>query len=214
MLKQIYLLYLICFLFHLLPVDSAASEWVVLRNIDRSKKSERIRYAKFLKEQHYQIPYMVIPELTPDEETWIKNREKAISDVLNTIKGPLGETEKGRAWLSMNGSYISSTLYLQKKSKGALENVLSVLNSLIESEKVDLDVRWEMKVWAFLATRLLDSSLSPLEVKQAVDALEKNKGIVFSKRGFLFGNTDMSRHIGREIIYSLIFEYLDGKITK
>jgi hypothetical protein len=70
-----------------LPVNTAAGEWVIIDEIDTTKKPERIRYAKFLKERHYQIMNRIIPELTPDEKEWVKNRKKAITDALNSIKG-------------------------------------------------------------------------------------------------------------------------------
>jgi len=197
-----------------LLVDNAAGEWVAISNIDTTKKSERVRYAKFLKEQQYQIADRIIPELTPDEKEWLKNRQKAIDDALESIKDkntPMNETEEGRAWNSMYSQYISSTLYLQNELKGSLKSDMSLLDSLIKIENVD-NIKWEMRIWTLLVNILLDYSLNGTDLNRAVSALEKNKGIVLPERNFL--PSGMSSHIAREINWRITFKYFDGKITK
>jgi hypothetical protein len=200
-----------------LPVNTAAGEWVIIDEIDTTKKPERIRYAKFLKERHYQIMNRIIPELTPDEKEWVKNRKKAITDALNSIKGkntPMNATEEGRAWLSMNAQYISSTLYLQNELKGSLKSVMSLLDTLIAMENVD-DIKFEMKIWSLLVHSLLDFPLKGTQLNQAISALEMNKGIVFPKGDKVnFLLTDMSSPIARGINFYIIFKYFNGKITK
>jgi hypothetical protein len=193
------------------PVASLAGEWVVLNKIDISKKTERIKYAKFLKEQHYEITYRTIPELTPQEKKWIKSREKDIDYALNNIKDhetPLMKSQEGRAWLAMDAQYRSSTLYLQNELKGCLKNVLTALDIIIESK----DILKEMAGWSFLVYDLLDYPLRGDKFNEAVSVLENDKGIVFSKKTFAFDN--MPNPIAREITWYIISGYFLGKIKE
>ncbi len=206
-----YPILIIHFLCFLNPVASIAGEWVVLTQIDKSKKTERIRYAKFLKDQHYQIPYRIIPELTPQEQEWLKNREKSIEDALNGIKEknkPMMKSDEGRAWLAMDAQYKSSTLYLQNELKRSLKNVITAFDMIIESK----DVLREMEAWSLLVHALLDYPLNGDNLYKAVSVLKNNKGLVFLKENFLLKN--MSMFIAREINLHIILGYFDGRINE
>ncbi len=205
---SILIIHLVCFLN---PVASIAGEWVVLSQIDKSKKTERIRYAKFLKDQHYQIPYRIIPELTPQEKEWIKSRETSITEALNAIKdrnAPMMESEEGRAWFAMDAQYKSSTLYLQNELKRSLNDVILALDIIIGSK----DFLREMEAWSLVVDALLDYQLNGDNLYKSVSVLENNKGLVFLKENFLLKNMSMS--IARGINRYIILAYFNGRIKE
>lgn len=206
-----YPILIILFLCFLNPVASIAGEWVALSQIDKSKKTERIRYAQFLKDQHYQIPNRIIPELTPQEKEWLKNREKSIEDALNGIKDkntPMMKSEEGRAWFAMDAQYKSSTLYLQNELKRSLNDVIAAIDMIIQSK----DVLKEMEAWSLLVHALLDYPLNGDNLYKAVNALENNKDLVFLKENFPL--TNMSMNIARTINLYIILGFFDGRINK
>jgi len=191
-------------------IDDSRVGWVVLSKIDISRKAERIRYAKFLKEQHYQVPYTIIPELTPQETDWLMSRKKDIDDALNNIKDkktPMMKSEEGRAWLAMDAQYRLSTLYLQNELKRSLTNVINSLNIIIDSK----NVLEEMLAWSMLVDNLLGYPLNGDNLFKAVNALENEKGLVFTKDNFLLNN--MSKFIAREINRYIFYGFFEGKIN-
>jgi hypothetical protein len=207
-----YPMLIIVFSCFLNPVSPIAAEWVVLSEIDKSKKSERIKYAEFLKNRHYQIPYRIIPELTPQEKEWLNNRKKSIDDTLKGLKGGnrlITESEEGRAWLAMDAQYRSSNLYLQNELRRSLNHVITALDIIIGSK----DVLREMEGWSLLVDALLDHPLNGDNLNKSISNFENNKGIVFPKKyNFLFQN--MSIYIAREINLHIILSYFGGRINE
>ena len=191
--------------------DSNSVGWVVLSKTDISNKSNRIRYARFLKEQHYLNPYRIIPELSPKEAEWINSRWKDIDEALNDIKDkntPMMKSEEGRAWLAMDAQFRSSTLYLQNKLKNSLGQVITALNIIINSK----NVIGEMQGWSLLVDNLLDYLLNGDHLYKAVNALEKEKGLIFTRNNFLLQNSSI--HIAREINKNIFYSFFEGKIKE
>lgn len=196
MLNMICRIILYCSVLIFIASNVCSEEWVVLSDLDVTKRSDRIKYAKFLRDQHYRVVDLLVPELTPDERKWVEIEEIKIKELSR-----LHDVDR-RAIVFKLDRFQGAPINLHRRFKVALKDILFSLNLIITSNNIEI----EIVGWNSLVSRLLAVEFKGKTLKNTMDVINK-KGIIFSEKNFAVFD-GMSVSIAQEINTKIVFEYL------
>ncbi|SRR6266542_244318 len=156
------------------------------KDFDPLSNEMRVKYADVLLSEVEAI-YDAIPNLSPDQERWLKNEEERIEKLKDDSKA------QGAARIGFSGSKE----YRLRYARRSFENMRTVLRSMNQAERANTAIH----SWALVACLLTDGDLFlhfEWLTERSVVTLPKRVGIL--NKGFV------AHEIGREILQRIVFE--------